>query len=136
MRLNKGLLAGAIALGFVGSAMAETLDTDEQKASYGIGYGFASNLMQQTQGLDLDTEALVAGIEAAMSGSETALGQAEINAAIEALQQKQQEKTIAKGKIKCSKSLQSLWLSSGFWVLSRQTPWAGSFMFFWSSQWW
>jgi FKBP-type peptidyl-prolyl cis-trans isomerase FklB len=91
MRLNKGLLAGAIALGFVGSAMAETLDTDEQKASYGIGYGFASNLMQQTQGLDLDTEALVAGIEAAMSGSETALGQAEINAAIEALQQKQQE---------------------------------------------
>lgn len=90
MQLKKGLLAGAIALGFVGSVMAEELNTDEQKASYGIGFGFASNLMQQTQGLELDTEALIAGIEAAMSGSETALDQAEINAAIQALQAKQQ----------------------------------------------
>lgn len=90
MQLKKSLIAGAIALGFTGSVMAEELTTDEQKASYGIGYGFASNLMQQTQGLDLDTDALIAGIEAAMSGSETALGQAEINAAIQALQEKQQ----------------------------------------------
>lgn len=90
MHLKKGLLAGAIALGFVGSVMAEELSTDEQKASYGIGFGFASNLMQQTQGLELDTDALIAGIEAAMSGSDTALTQTEINAAIQALQQKQQ----------------------------------------------
>lgn len=90
MHLKKGLLAGAIALSFVGSVMAEALNTDEQKASYGIGFGFASNLMQQTQGLELDTDALVAGIEAAMSGSETALSQTEINAAIQALQEKQQ----------------------------------------------
>lgn len=90
MHLKKGLLAGAIALGFVGSVMAEELNTDEQKASYGIGFGFASNLMQQTQGLELDTDALIAGIEAAMSGSETALSQADINAAIQALQEKQQ----------------------------------------------
>lgn len=90
MHLKKGFLAGAIALGFVGSVMAEELDTDEQKASYGIGFGFASNLMQQTQGLELDTEALIAGVEAAMSGAETALGQAEINEAIQALQEKQQ----------------------------------------------
>lgn len=90
MHLKKGFLAGAIALGFVGSVMAEELDTDEQKASYGIGFGFASNLMQQTQGLELDTEALIAGVEAAMSGAETALGQAEINEAIQALQEKQE----------------------------------------------
>jgi FKBP-type peptidyl-prolyl cis-trans isomerase len=90
MQLKKSLLAGAIALGFAGTLMAEDLTTDEQKASYGIGYGFASNLMQQTQGLELDADALIAGVQAAMSGSETALGQAEINAAIEALQEKQQ----------------------------------------------
>jgi FKBP-type peptidyl-prolyl cis-trans isomerase len=68
-----------------------TLDTDEQKASYGIGFGFAQNLKAQTEGLDLSVEAVVMGIQDAMNDSEMALSDEEIQTAIAALQQKQME---------------------------------------------
>lgn len=84
-----GLLAGAAALTLAGSALAADLETDEQVASYGIGYGFATNLKQQTQGLDLDVDALVAGLRAAMSGEESELSNERINAAIQKLQEQQ-----------------------------------------------
>ncbi|GGX62362.1 FKBP-type peptidyl-prolyl cis-trans isomerase [Saccharospirillum salsuginis] len=92
-KLKTGLLAGACALTMAGYALAEdtALETDEQVASYGIGYGFATNLKQQTQGLDLDVDALVAGLRAAMAGEESELSNDRINAAIQTLQQQQQQ---------------------------------------------
>ncbi len=67
------------------------LDTNEQKAAYGIGYGFAANLKAQTEGLDLSTEALVKGVADAMAGTEMVVTEEDIQAAIAALQQKQME---------------------------------------------
>jgi len=74
-----------------GETKTVALDTDEAKASYGIGFGFASNLKQQTAGLDLSTEAMIQGINDAMSSGDMALTEEEIQAAITALQQKQVE---------------------------------------------
>lgn len=88
--LKQGLLASATALVLAAPTLAEELETDEQIASYGIGYGFASNLLQQTQGVELDTDALEAGLRAGMAGEESELSEEDINAAIQALQQQLQ----------------------------------------------
>lgn len=90
MVVRKGLIAGATALALAGTVLAADLDTDEAAASYGIGYGFAGNLLQQTQGLELDVDALVAGVRAAMAGEDSELTDEQINTAVQALQQKQQ----------------------------------------------
>lgn len=84
------LIATSAALVFSGAVMAADLETDEEIASYGIGFGFASNLLQQTQGLELDVDALVAGVRTAMEGEESPLTDDQINTAVQALQQKQQ----------------------------------------------
>lgn len=89
MILKQGMVAGVAAVMMIGTTWAADLDSDEQAASYGIGYGFASNLLQQTQGLDLDIEALLAGVQAGFEGSESEVSNERINAAIEALQEKQ-----------------------------------------------
>lgn len=89
MTLRQGMAAGVAAAMMIGTTWAADLESDEQVASYGIGYGFASNLLQQTQGLDLDIEALLAGVQAGFEGSDSELDNERINAAIEALQQKQ-----------------------------------------------
>ncbi len=67
------------------------LDTDEQKAAYGIGYGFAANLKSQTEGLELSTEALIKGISDAMAEADMAVTEEAIQASISALQTKQME---------------------------------------------
>lgn len=89
MTLKQGMAAGVAAVMMIGTTWAADLDSDEQVASYGIGYGFAANLLQQTQGLDLDIEALLAGVQAGFEGAESEVGNERINAAIEALQAKQ-----------------------------------------------
>lgn len=88
--VRKQLIASAAALLFSSAVLAADLDTDEAAASYGIGYGFASNLLQQTQGLELDVDALVAGIQDALEGDDSELTDEQINTAVQALQQKQQ----------------------------------------------
>lgn len=88
--LKNPLFAGVVAIVLSAPVLAEDLDTDEAVASYGIGYGFANSLVQQTQGVNLDADALEAGLRAAMAGEESELSNAEINAAIEALQQQLQ----------------------------------------------
>lgn len=88
--VRKHLMAGVAVLALSGTALAADLDTDEAAAAYGIGYGFASNLLQQTQGLELDIDALVAGVQAAMEGEDSELTDEQINTAVQALQQKQQ----------------------------------------------
>lgn len=87
---SKSLMAGAATLALSGFVLAEDFETDESVASYGIGYGFASNLLQQTQGLELDVDALAAGLRAAMEGEDSELSDEQINAAIQSLQEQQQ----------------------------------------------
>lgn len=93
MKLKSAACVAGMAIVIAGCAQAVEkdvqLDTDEQKASYGIGYGFASNLKQQTEGLELSTDALVKGIMDAMTEGDRALTDEEIQAAISALQAKQ-----------------------------------------------
>lgn len=95
MKVKSLAYAAGLVVAISGCAQAVdddvTLETDEQKASYGIGYGFAQNLKSQTQGLDLSLEAMVKGIEDAMSEAEMALTDEQIQTAISALQQKQME---------------------------------------------
>ncbi|MDN3650248.1 FKBP-type peptidyl-prolyl cis-trans isomerase [Reinekea marina] len=88
----KLVIAGASVAAVVaaGAAFAVDFDTDESKASYGIGYGFANNMLQQTQGLELDVDAMVKGIEDAFAKADQAISEEEITAAIQALQAKQQ----------------------------------------------
>jgi len=97
MKMNKiKSLAYVAGLAFVITSCAEAVDSevveltsDEEKASYGIGYGFAANLKQQTAGLDLSTEAMVRGVMDAMADTEMALSEEEVQAAVTALQEKQ-----------------------------------------------
>ncbi|WP_320825549.1 FKBP-type peptidyl-prolyl cis-trans isomerase [Reinekea sp.] len=66
-----------------------SLDSEEQIASYGIGYGFAANLMEQTAGIELSAEALLQGVSDAMESIDMAVTEEAIQAAISALQAKQ-----------------------------------------------
>jgi FKBP-type peptidyl-prolyl cis-trans isomerase len=96
---KKVALSAGVALAITGSALAAEelkLDTDETKASYGIGYGFAQNLMGQTQGIELSADALAQGIKDAMSEAEMKVPEADVQAAIQVLQQRQME--VAKAK--------------------------------------
>jgi len=88
--LKNPLFTGVVAMVLAAPVLAADLDTDEAVAAYGIGYGFANGLVQQTQGVQLDMDALEAGLRAAMAGEESELSNAEINSAIEALQQQLQ----------------------------------------------
>lgn len=87
----KGLACVAgLTVALAGVSQADvSLETEEEKASYGIGYGFGQNLKAQTEGLELSTEAIAKGIADAMSGAEQALTEEAIQAAFNALQQKQ-----------------------------------------------
>jgi FKBP-type peptidyl-prolyl cis-trans isomerase len=102
----KGLAVSAtLAMAISGCAQAVTtdpvsLDSDEQKASYGIGYGFASNLIAQTQGIELSSEALVQGVLDAFDETEMTIAEADVQAAITALQQKQIEIQTAEAEAK------------------------------------
>jgi FKBP-type peptidyl-prolyl cis-trans isomerase len=68
-----------------------SLETDEEKAAYGIGFGFAANLKAQTAGLELSADALVKGVMDAMTEAEMSVSEEDVQAAITALQQKQVE---------------------------------------------
>jgi FKBP-type peptidyl-prolyl cis-trans isomerase len=95
-KIKKAILgASVVAVVAAGAAFAVDLKTDEAKASYGIGYGFANNMLQQTQGLELDVEAMVQGVEDAFAQADQAISEEDINAAIQALQAKQQAAAMA-----------------------------------------
>ncbi|AGA34680.1 FKBP-type peptidyl-prolyl cis-trans isomerase [Thioalkalivibrio nitratireducens DSM 14787] len=68
---------------------AGQLETDEEIASYGLGYGFATNLLMQTEGLELDLDALLAGVRAGFEGAESEVSQERLDAAIEVLGERQ-----------------------------------------------
>lgn len=62
-----------------------SLESDNAKASYGIGRDLGGNLAPAGERLDVD--ALVRGIEDAMAGEEPAVPQAEIQAALQSFSQ-------------------------------------------------
>jgi FKBP-type peptidyl-prolyl cis-trans isomerase len=66
-----------------------SLDTEDQKASYGIGMNMGSQLAPAEAYVDLD--AFMAGLTDGMSGAESRVSQAEIQAAIQALSTRVQE---------------------------------------------
>lgn len=98
-------LTGAVTMVFALQACAEeetaavdaeatapvVIETDEEKASYGIGYAFTSNLIDQTQGIELSMDALIQGVRDAMTEADMTVSDEEVQAAVGRLQQKQLE---------------------------------------------
>lgn len=98
MRLHfpkKVALATIICLAAAGHSMAAdgakiSFETDEAKAAYGLGYGYGTNLKNQTEGLQIDPEVVAAGILDAMRGVDKQLSDQDIQNAVSALQSKLQ----------------------------------------------
>jgi FKBP-type peptidyl-prolyl cis-trans isomerase len=92
MRRNKGFapalaLFSLIGLAALSACQSQTgsasFDTDDQKASYGIGIQMGSQLVPAGSHLDMD--AFVAGIRDGKDGKEPAVAEEEIQAALQAL---------------------------------------------------
>jgi len=94
MRRNPGItpflsLSVAVLMGLLAFTACQSgtgrasLDTEDQKASYGVGYQLGGQLTPAQSHLDLD--ALLMGIRDGMEGSEPALSVAEIQAAMDTL---------------------------------------------------
>jgi FKBP-type peptidyl-prolyl cis-trans isomerase len=85
------IVLGAMALSafFLGACQGEggtpTLETEDQKASYGVGLNMGSQLAPAESKLDM--AAFRAGIRDGMAGNEPAVPQAEIQAALQAFSQ-------------------------------------------------
>jgi FKBP-type peptidyl-prolyl cis-trans isomerase len=81
------ILSGALALSVLALGACQggtpSLDTDDQKASYGIGHQMGGQLLPAEARIDLD--AFLAGIRDGIAGNEPALDPAEIQAALQAL---------------------------------------------------
>lgn len=86
--MNKKILAVLISSCFSSMAFADTasLKTDEQKASYALGADLANNFKQQ--GVEIDIQALTAGMQDAFTGKELQLTQQQMKDAVEAIKQK------------------------------------------------
>ncbi len=116
MKARWSLIAAAI-LTVTGAACAVELETDEQLAAYGLGHSFATNLLTQTQGLELDLDALLEGVRAGFEGEESEVSRSRLNAAIENLseiqmanqrqvQREQEERSRAAGEEFLSENVQ------------------------------
>lgn len=82
--IGSSLLLTFMALGACQSQTGSaSLDTEDQKASYGIGHQMGSQLAPAESHIDVD--AFLAGIRDGMAGNETALAQEEIQVALQAL---------------------------------------------------
>ena len=68
---------------------AVELESDQQKASYSIGYSMAANVRREF-GDDMNLAAFQAGINDQLGGSESQLSEAEANAALQALVESRQ----------------------------------------------
>lgn len=79
-------VAAAVCSSFAVAQDAPKLETDEQKASYGIGFNIGSSIRRD--GLELDPELIAAGIAAGLKGAESTVSPEEVQAAMQAMQQK------------------------------------------------
>jgi FKBP-type peptidyl-prolyl cis-trans isomerase len=66
---------------------ALTLETDEQRVSYGMGIGLGQRIKQET--FEIDVDAFSQGVKDAIAGGEQLMTQDEIMAQMQAFQQKQ-----------------------------------------------
>jgi len=82
-RIGTLLALSTLVLGACGPAGTPSLETEDQKASYGIGHQMGSQLAPAEAHIDLD--AFVAGIRDGMAGNDPAVDQAEIQTALQAL---------------------------------------------------
>ncbi len=85
-RSAAALLAATMFSSLVAAQDAPKLETDEQKASYGIGFNIGSSILRD--GLALDPALIAAGIEAALKGQKSAVTTEEIQAAMESMSKK------------------------------------------------
>ncbi len=103
-QLKKLAVGAGIVLAITSCAQATdetsslSLDTDEAKASYGIGYGFAENLKAQAPGVEFSAEAFAQGVKDAFSEAEMQVSEEDVQAAIQVIQQKQMELAQAEAK--------------------------------------
>ena len=76
-----------------------TLDSDEQKYSYALGYQIGSQIQRQldAEGVELDVDAFARGITDVLSGRALALSQEEIMKAIETKGEQEAEKMVELG---------------------------------------
>lgn len=95
MRVRGLALLGAVLMvSACGSGTGSaSLETDDQKASYGIGLDMGRNLEPAAEHLDMD--ALVRGIEDALAGRDPAVEQAEIQRVLQAFSERVQEEQTA-----------------------------------------
>ncbi len=85
-RIGSVLVLTTLALGACGPAGTPSLDTEDQKASYGIGFQSGSQLAPAKSQIDMD--AFLAGVRDGLEGSEPALDQAEIQTALQGVSEK------------------------------------------------
>lgn len=85
-RCTAALLAALALCNLAAAQDAPKLETDEQKASYGIGFNIGSSILRD--GLALEPALIAAGIEAALKGQKSALPPDELQTALQALAQK------------------------------------------------
>jgi FKBP-type peptidyl-prolyl cis-trans isomerase FkpA/FKBP-type peptidyl-prolyl cis-trans isomerase FklB len=92
MKYQFKLASSALVLGaLVLSACTKTkLDTDKQRASYGIGQQIGQNM--KTQGISVDTQAVAAGMQDAIDGKESRVKSEDLQKAMTALQQETMKK--------------------------------------------
>ncbi|MEE4662096.1 MAG: FKBP-type peptidyl-prolyl cis-trans isomerase [Halieaceae bacterium] len=110
--MNKTLIGLAVPLAITLSACNQepaqtadvTLDTPEQRLSYGIAYGLGDRL--KADGVPLDVAAFSAGLSDAVEGNEARLSQEEIGQEMQAYQEKraaeQAELTAAEAEVNAS----------------------------------
>ncbi len=89
MRSTRMIAAGLVAATFSVSAVAEELDTHEERLSYTIGMDIGQSLAEQ--GLDLDLDLLVEALRASYRGEETRLTQEEALAERDRFMQRRQQ---------------------------------------------
>jgi FKBP-type peptidyl-prolyl cis-trans isomerase len=96
----------ALGLGSVAIQAADELpvplQTDRDKASYGLGLSIASDLKRA--GLEVNLQALLAGMEDAMGDKEPRVSQAEFRQAMERFQRQAQQELIARMKAEGEKN--------------------------------
>ena len=79
-----------------------SLETDDQKASYGIGLQMGSQLVPAESHLDLD--AFMGGVRDALAGNEPAVSQEELQVALQALNQAVMEEETQRREVEGEKN--------------------------------
>jgi FKBP-type peptidyl-prolyl cis-trans isomerase len=85
-RIGSFLLSFTLGLSACGPSGTPALDTEDQKASYGIGHQMGSQLAPAQSHIDMD--AFLAGVRDGMAGSDPAVAQAEIQTALQSLSER------------------------------------------------